>query len=293
MNWTAPQVVVRAAEPSCIAEAKNLAHIAGLTVIETTQLTDTATNAVSSSWTLLVKPLELSLIRPDGLSIAIDFIHGKGIRRAREANFKSQPLARALGLQKLRKHHDQTPTVIDATAGFGTDGWMIASLGCKVRLLEASPVLATMLTHALNKALTTALTNAHNSAHAAALNNTNGNYNKGNPAHNISVINTDSVQYLNDNDNAGADIIYLDPMYPPTRSKALVKKGMQLLHDLIGPDNNGAQLLSTALNRAKYRVVVKRPRGAPPLNGAMAFAGQISDVQSTNTRYDIYHTSHL
>jgi len=285
MNWTAPEVVVCAAEPGCVAEAKNLAHIAGLRVIENIQEAETATKTDSSSWTLLVQPSELSLRRPDGLSIEIDFIHGKGIRRAQEANFKSQPLARALGLQKLRKHHDQTPTVIDATAGFGTDGWMIASLGCEVRLLEASPVLATMLTHALE--------NARNTAATAAMHNRPENQSVNSPAQNISVFNTDSIQYLNDNENASADIIYLDPMYPQTRSKALVKKGMQLLHDLIGPDNNSADLLGAALNRANYRVIVKRPRGAPTLNGTIKFSGQLSAVQSTNTRYDIYHTFSL
>lgn len=265
MNWTAPQIVVRAAEPDCMAEANKLAQLAGLVVDEMAVQDEPALKFDSGPWTLLVKTSELSLIRPDGLSIEIDFIHGKAIRRAKEANFKSQPLARALGLQKLRKRSNRTPTIIDATAGFGTDAWMMASLDCQVQLLEASPVLATMLTHALN--------NAHQSG----------------PAHNMSVINTNSVQYLNNEDNPGADIIYLDPMYPQARNKALVKKGMQLLHDLIGPDNNGTQLLSAALNKAIYRVVVKRPRGAPPLAGSENFTGQMTDVQSPHTRFDIYH----
>jgi len=59
---------------------------------------------------------------------------------------------------------------------------------------------------------------------------------------------------------------------------------------LIGPDNNGAELLNAALNKADYRVVVKRPRGAPQLDGTTNFSGQITEVQSSNTRFDIYHT---
>jgi len=280
MNWTRPKVVVRAADPGCAVEANKLAQIAGLAVVDSTVPTDLTTTIDASTWTLLVRSSELSLIRPDGLSIEVDFIHGKGIRRSQEAHFNSQPLARALGLQKLRKRSNQTPTVIDATAGFGTDGWMMASLGCKVLLVEASPVLATMLSHALS--------NARNAAEPVA-ENTPGKHGETSAAHNISVINTNSVEFLNNDENSGADIIYLDPMYPQTRSKALVKKGMQLLHDLIGPDTNGSQLLSAALNKATYRVVVKRPRGAPQLDGSTSFTGQISDVHSSNTRFDIYH----
>jgi len=276
MNWQPPQVVVRAAEPSLTSDAQRLARLAGLTVQKTDAAVESMPEFDKRPWTLLVKPSELSLIRPDGLSIEIDFIGGRGIQRSREASFKSQPLARALGLQKLRSRTNQQPTVIDATAGFGTDGWMMASLGCKVRLLEASPVLASMLIHALNQARSTSMKTTTPAPKQAV---------KTEPLQNLEVINTDSVQFLNDKENTGANIIYLDPMYPQTRSKALVKKGMQLLHDLIGPDNNGAQLLSAALTRADYRVVVKRPRGAPQLAGSADFAGQISDVQSSNTRY--------
>ena len=284
MNWRSPQIVVRAAQPSCIAEANRLAQLTGLAFCELTETPAPEPNEDSSPWTLLVKPTDLSLIRPDGLYIEIDFIHGRGTRRSREANFHSQPLARALNLRKLRQRTDQKPTLIDATAGFGTDGWMMASLGCKVRLLEASPVLAAMLTQALTNARCGAPKNTSNHARDKQYEHS--------PAHNISVINTNSVQFLHNHENAGADIIYLDPMYPQTRNKALVKKGMQLLHDLIGPDTNGAQLLCAALKRAEYRVVVKRPRGTPPLEGTTNFTGQTSTVKSTNTRYDIYHIRH-
>lgn len=296
MNWRAPQIVVRASQPDCTAEANRLAQLTGLPVEEFSESQESVADGNSSPWTLLVKPLELSLIRPDGLSVEIDFIRGKGIQRSREANFHSQPLARALSVKKFRQRTGQTPSIIDATAGFGTDGWMMASLGCKVQLLEASPVLAAMLMRALD--------NARGTAAAAASDSTLGKLSGNNPAHNISVINTDSVQYLNNHGNAGADIIYLDPMYPQTRSKALVKKGMQLLHELIGPDNNGAKLLNSALNKASYRVVVKRPKGAPPLADTTQFTrqnftghsftehnftGNISTVHSANTRFDIYH----
>jgi 16S rRNA (guanine1516-N2)-methyltransferase len=63
-----------------------------------------------------------------------------------------------------------------------------------------------------------------------------------------------------------------------------VKKEMQLLHQLVGIDENGAALLDIARQKAKKRVVVKRPKGADFLGG-MPTSSQVS---SKNTRYDIY-----
>ena len=221
-----------------------------------------------NSWVLKLGPDSLQLVRPDGLATHIAFLQGKAVQRSRESNFASQPLARALGLQKLRqndKTQNTTPKLIDATAGYGTDGWMMASLGCEVRLVEASPILSAMLDHALRKARPNDVANR------------------------VSLINANAITYLNNKDNAAADIVYLDPMYPQTRSSALVKKGMQLLHDLVGPDNNGEALLTAALSCATYRVIVKRPKGATQLDGSEYWRGQITQVSSAQTRFDVYH----
>jgi hypothetical protein len=90
------------------------------------------------------------------------------------------------------------------------------------------------------------------------------------------------------------DVIYLDPMFPPRQKSAAVKKGMKLLQELLetqqhstttkvlkGTVGDGiddlcqkfesnrlddeAELLQTALDCARVRVVVKRPIKAPPL----------------------------
>ena len=79
-------------------------------------------------------------------------------------------------------------------------------------------------------------------------------------------------------------MVYLDPMYPAREKSALVKKEMQLLHQLVGTDSNSAELLNIARNVALKRVTVKRPKGAE------FFADQKPHVsiESKNTRYDIY-----
>src|SRR5690606_6881060 len=79
----------------------------------------------------------------------------------------------------------------------------------------------------------------------------------------------------------GPDVVYLDPMYPQRRKQALVKKEMRLLRRLVGDDGDAPELLAAALEAARRRVVVKRPRGAPSLRGPAPAAA----ITSPNTRY--------
>ena len=81
-----------------------------------------------------------------------------------------------------------------------------------------------------------------------------------------------------------ADVIYLDPMFPPKRSKsALARKEMRMVRDLVGEDHDASRLLQVALGCARNRVVVKRPQHAKPLraNPDFAHAGKL-------VRYDVY-----
>ncbi len=281
MTWTPPNVVIVPTTHDDLALATKLAEQSQLTLqselhkteLHKTELHKTEKRSYNpdSHWRLSVQSQQLSLIRPDGVSVAIDFNNGKAARRTRETNFKNQPLARALGLQKQVKknnyQHRNDPAVIDATAGLGVDSWMMANLGCRVRLIESSLVLSMMLEQAVQAQHTFP------------------------PESNqLSVINADAIDYLNKTDTARADIIYLDPMYPQSRNKALVKKGMQLLHELVGPNNDNPALLQAALQKSDYRVVVKRPKGAPALAGSELWTGQVTQVTSPNTRYDVYHT---
>src|SRR5690606_23946763 len=62
------------------------------------------------------------------------------------------------------------------------------------------------------------------------------------------------------------EVIYLDPMFPDRQKTADVKKEMRAFHSLVGKDEDAGDLLDLALSRARYRVVVKRPRKSPTLN---------------------------
>jgi 16S rRNA (guanine1516-N2)-methyltransferase len=85
------------------------------------------------------------------------------------------------------------------------------------------------------------------------------------------------------------DVIYLDPMYPLRKKSALPKKELQWLRSHIGANLvNDKKLLQVALSRCRERVVVKRPRKAPPLAESVwqSFSG-------STTRYDVYRSIDL
>ncbi len=82
--------------------------------------------------------LELRFADPKGPGpLRLDFAE-PGLRR-RVAAGRDQPLARAIGISQGRLR------VVDATAGFGRDAFVLAALGCQVRALEREPILAALL----------------------------------------------------------------------------------------------------------------------------------------------------
>ena len=81
-----------------------------------------------------------------------------------------------------------------------------------------------------------------------------------------------------------ADVVYLDPMFPHRDKSALVKKEMQVFRTIVGDDEDSGQLLASALKHARYRVVVKRPRKAPAIEGPEP----TTRVEGKSSRYDVY-----
>ncbi len=80
--------------------------------------------------------------------VYVDFVTGKAGHRFRFGGGRGQLVAKAVGIKK-----DFLPSVIDATAGLGRDAFVLASLGCKVRMLERSPVVAALLADGMARAL--------------------------------------------------------------------------------------------------------------------------------------------
>lgn len=198
-----------------------------------------------------------------GNPIHIDFTTGKNAHRRKFGGGRGQPLAKAIGLK-----NGATPSVIDATAGYGRDAFVIANLGCEVTLIERQPLLWGLLHDAINI--------AKNDDEIADV------------AMRMKLINQSSIDYLLTLDKTRwPDVIYMDPMYPSRDKSALVKKEMQLLHNIVGPDTDSNELLALSLQRANKRVVIKRPKGAAFIAGNTPSVS----IESKNTRYDVYVTN--
>ncbi len=252
------QIAVIPLEARFAARAAALAEQFGLAPASAGQATDPA---AADALLEVGERLALRTLRPSrGGAVSVDFTAGRAAHRRQFGGGRSQPLARALGLKG-----GLSPRVVDATAGLGRDAFVLASLGCAVQLIERQPLLAELLADGLQRAAADAAT-----APIAAR---------------MALIGADAAGWLRGLDAAAApDCVYLDPMYPQRDKSAAVKKEMRLLQRLAGPDQDSAELLAAALDCGAARVVVKRPKGAPPLAGPAPSAA----IASANTRYDLY-----
>ncbi|MDH5710822.1 MAG: class I SAM-dependent methyltransferase [Gammaproteobacteria bacterium] len=194
-------------------------------------------------------------------SIYVDFVHGALAHRQQFGGGRGQAIAKAIGLKQ-----GKNPNVLDVTAGLARDAYILATLGCRMTLVEKSPILCQLILDGINRGL-----NHEHSAHVLT--------------DSFELHQQDAIDYLkNMTKDQYPDVVYLDPMFPERKKSALVKKDMQILQRLLGKDENNAMLLESALRYARERVVVKRPAHAPFL----ADKKPAASIHSKKTRYDIY-----
>ncbi|MFA0055532.1 MULTISPECIES: class I SAM-dependent methyltransferase [Vibrio] len=200
-------------------------------------------------------------------AIFVDLVGGAVGHRRKFGGGKGQAIAKAAGLNK-----GATPTILDGTAGLGRDAFVLASLGCKVQMVERHPVVAALLDDGLQRAqqdpdiggwVTERMKLIHASSH-------------------------DALDKLSDDPNfAQPDVVYLDPMYPHPENKkksALVKKEMRVFQSLVGADMDADALLQPALKLASKRVVVKRPDYAAWLGEQKPSMA----IETKKNRFDVY-----
>jgi 16S rRNA (guanine1516-N2)-methyltransferase len=193
--------------------------------------------------------------------IVIDFASPANTYRRLYGGGNGQPIAKAVGL----KTYGLPLTIIDATAGFGQDSFVLACLGCKVTMIERSPEVAAILADALSRGLE----NETIKQIIANMNLITGN--------SIEILKSIAPENY-------PDVIYLDPMFPERTKTALVKKEMRILKELVGEDLDAGELLAIACKIAKRRVVVKRPRAAGFLGDVKPHSSQVGKAN----RFDIY-----
>jgi 16S rRNA (guanine1516-N2)-methyltransferase len=209
---------------------------------------------------LLLTEERLELWRAgDRRPIYVDFLHGAMKYRRLHGGGQHQLIARACAVKKSFK-----PKVVDLTAGLGRDAYVLASLGCKVIMIERSKIIAALLKDGLERLKADPV------------------FSKG---IDLTFYEADAKQWLQTLDeHALPDIIYLDPMFPLQKKSAMVKKEMQYLQAVLGKEDDSEELLKMSLPLAKKRIVVKRPRLAKPI------ANKAPDIsyKGQSTRFDVY-----
>ena len=191
--------------------------------------------------------------------IFVDFVSGAMAHRRKFGGGRGEAVAKAVGIKS-----GYLPDVVDATAGLGRDAFVLASIGCRVRMLERNPVVAALLDDGLRRGYADAEIG-------------------GWLRERLELLHASSLDALTDISPA-PDVVYLDPMYPHKQKSALVKKEMRVFQSLVGADLDADGLLEPARQLAKKRVVVKRPDYAPPL----ADIATPNAVTTKSHRFDIY-----
>jgi 16S rRNA (guanine1516-N2)-methyltransferase len=225
-------------------QARELALALSLPLLPSSQARD-----LESGRLLLILGDQGLQLQQSGKKVAgparVDFDTGALHRRMKSGDGL---LAKATGIKPGRDL-----TILDATAGFGVDAFMMASMGAKLVLCERNPLVAKMLEDGIHRGL--------HCAHEDVVD----------AVSRMSLREGSSKDYLLALKEGGSgevkpSVVYLDPMFPDRKKSALVKKEMQYFHQIVGPDLDADALLPLALAVAEYRVVVKRPRIAPFLS---------------------------
>lgn len=182
-----------------------------------------------------------------------------------EQEFKKKRKGPELLLQALPRG-DSKLSIWDVCAGWGRDALVMANTGHSVHMVERNTIMALLLEDGLRR--------------------------KRNENVTLTLEHGDAIDVLRQCPSR-PDIIYLDPMFPPSRNSALVKKDLQILHGLVGPSvdsESDAELFESALRVAKQRVIVKRSIHGEPISVPLGMKPSFQVVGSTN-RWDVYMTS--
>ncbi|MAR91111.1 MAG: hypothetical protein CML06_09570 [Pseudomonadales bacterium] len=203
---------------------------------------------------LQLRPLD----RRWGHPLVVDFGQGRsGFRMARAHHEMLVKAVTGRARDPLR--------VVDATAGLGRDTMLLGAAGFQVTAIERHPLVAGLLSDGLER--------ARLQAESAPV------------AERVELVVGRAQALLETWPPASRpDVVYLDPMFPARSKAALVKKEMRLFGQLLGEDMDSASLLPPALAAATRKVVVKRPRKAPPLGGQEPGYR----IEGKSSRFDVY-----
>lgn len=250
---------------SCVAQAADLSRQLSLPSVTYSSPLRTALKALHPEGAALVcdeTGLALyALSLPGSGPVRVELGEGALGWRLDEAKVRHEMIVKACGVRP-----GVMTTVFDATAGLLRDAAVLAMAGCQVQLAERSPVIGLLVEDGLRRAA--------------------GRPELQSLVARLRFCPGDARQQLEALASADdrPDVVVLDPMFPHREKSALVKKEMQVFQSVVGEDADADALLLPALRAARKRVVVKRPRQAPPLDGRKPdFV-----VEGKSGRFDVY-----
>lgn len=193
--------------------------------------------------------------------LRVDFVNGPVAHRLRFGGGRGQDIAKAMGLRG-----GKTPLIVDATAGLGRDSFLLASLGAQVFMIERSEKMHDLLDQGMKRA-------AQEGGGLAEI------------IGRMTLLKGDAKDLIPE---LSGEAILIDPMHPPRKNSALVKQELRQVREIVGSDDDAADLLRVALEHALNRVVLKWPAKADPIEGIKPCTHQIC---GKSTRYDVFMTA--
>ncbi len=210
--------------------------------------------------------LHLVQITPENFLFINANFHGDTVKyRRKKGGGKNEMIAKATGLSINSKLN-----ILDATCGLGSDAIILASIGAHVTMIERVVEIHALVEDALMQAVEWG--RLSDPKLLEILNR-------------MKLIKADAVTHmLSINRESRPDVVYLDPMFPPRKKSAKVKKEMNVLRNIVGSDYDSHEMLRVALNCARKRVVVKRPKDAQSLG----YEKVNYTFKGKSNRYDVY-----
>lgn len=190
--------------------------------------------------------------------LCVDFLAGRQGYRLAAERARHERLIKALG----RADDAAAARVADLTAGLGRDAALMAAAGFSVTLAERQPVLHALLKDGLARAADTEL------------------------AARLRLLAPGDGAAWPGPDSGALHAVYLDPMFPVRDKSAAVKQDLRWLQQLCAyPDAaEETALLAHARRLASKKIIVKRPRRAPPLAGEAPH----HQLAGKTVRFDVY-----
>lgn len=248
--------LVDVVSPALQQKAKSWAEFLSAPLIEFSPEYVSENTPASSGFVLEVSEENLRLRDPQRRYLEVDFVKDHVNYKRKGLRGKNELLAKALGGSK------EAPRVLDLSAGLGIDALFMTQLGFYVTAVERSRALFVLLEEARSRAAAT----------EPAL------------VANIKFVCASAKEFVTGTlPDFQFDAIYFDPMYPHKKKSALPKQEMVVFRELVGQDEDAAEVLECALQTSAERVVVKRPVGAPSL-----LPGVRHVYEGKVVRYDVY-----